>query len=216
VSRFPSLVRSAAVLVVCLATHAAAQGSDPFSKLDPASRFTIEAIIDSARVAGLPAKVLRLRALEGIAKNVDNRKIVAAVRERFAHLKDARAVLGPVDDDELAVAAEVLEAKVKPEQLLPFRTASRGRSPLLALTVLGDLVTRGVPRDEAMSAITKYWQGGAGDADFMGLFRGVESDILQGLNPGAALQNRVREFPGRAPSSIKPTPPAGEPETPNA
>ena len=214
--RFPSLVRGAAVLIACLATHAVAQGSDPLAKLDPTSRFAVEAMIDSARAAGLPWSVLRSRALEGVAKNVDNRRIVSAVRERLAHLRDARAVLGQVGDDELAAAAEVLEGnKVKPEQLLPFRSTQRGRSPLLALTVLGDLVTRGVPRDEALSAITKFWQGGAGDADFMGLFRGVESDILQGLNPGAALQNRIREFPGRAPSNIKPTPPAGEPETPN-
>jgi hypothetical protein len=216
VSRFPTLVRGAVALIACLATRASAQVSDPFAKLDPSSRFAVEAMIDSARAAGLPWKVLRSRALEGIQKNADSRKIVAAVRERFIHLRDARAVLGAVDDDERAAAAEVLEGnRVKPEQLVPFRNPPRDRSPLMALTVLGDLVTRGVPRDDALSAITKYWQGGAGDADFMGLFRGVETDILQGLNPGAALQNRIREFPGRAPSSIKPTPPAGEPETPN-
>jgi cytochrome c1 len=217
VSRFPSLVRGAALLVGVLATHAAAQASDPLGKLDPTHRFAVESMIDSARAAGLPWKILWSRALEGIAKNVDSRSIVRAVRERFTHLKDASAVLGSVGDDELGAAAELMEGtKIKPEQLLPFRNAIRSRSPLYAFTVLGDLITRGVPRDEALSAIAKYWQGGAGDADFMGLFRGVESDILQGLNPGAALQNRVREFPGRAPSSIKPTPPAGEPETPNS
>jgi hypothetical protein len=209
-------MRGAAVLIACLATRAAAQVSDPFVKLDPASRYAVESMIDSARVAGLPWKVLRSRTLEGIQKKVDSRTIANAVRERFIHLRDARAVLGGVDDDELAAAAEVLEGnRVKPEQLVPFRNPPRDRSPLLALTVLGDLVTRGVPREEALSAITKFWQGGAKDDDFMGLFRGVESDILQGLNPGAALQNRIREFPGRAPSGIKPTPPAGEPETPN-
>ena len=216
-SRFPLVVRSAALFVVCLATHAAAQASDPLGKLDPVNRFTVDAVIDSARAAGLPWAVLRSRALEGLSKGVDNRAVAAAVRRRFTHLKDARAALGQVGDDELAAAAELLEGdKIKPEQLVPFRGAQRSRSPLVAFTVLGDLLTRGVARDEAMSAITRYWQNGAGDADFMGLFRGVESDILQGLNPGAALQNRVREFPGRAPSSIKPTPPTGEQETPNA
>jgi hypothetical protein len=204
------------VLLVGLTTHAAAQASDPLAKLDPASRFAVEAVIDSARAAGLPSKILWSRALEGLAKDVSSRVIVSKVRERFGHLRDARAVLVSASDDELGAAAEMLEAKlVKPEQLTPFANPPRGRSPLAALMVLGDLVTRGVPRDEALSAITKYWQGNASDADFMGLFRGVETDILQGLNPGAALQNRIREFPGRS-STIKPTPPAGEPETPNA
>jgi len=218
VTRYRSLIRGAAGLVACLASQAVAQASDPLSKLDPNSRFAVEAMIDSARVAGLPSRMLWLRAVEGINKGADSRRIVAAVRERFVHLKDARAVLSQATDDELAAAADLLEAKVKPEALIPFRNPGRGRSPLLALTILGYLVTRGVPRDDALSAISKFWMGGAGDAEFMGLFRGVESDILQGLNPGAALQNRVREFPGRAPSSIKPTttPPAGEPETPNS
>ena len=174
-------------------------------------------MIDSARVAGLPSKYLWSRAAEGVAKKADSRDIVNAVRQRFIHLKDARAILGQATDDELCAAADLLEAKVKPEALLPFRNPARDRSPLLAFTVLGDLVTRGVPRDDALSAISRFWMSGARDADFMGLFQGVQSDILQGLNPGAALQNRVREFPGRAPASIKPsTPPAGEPETPNS
>jgi len=217
VSRYPSLLRGGAGLIAILASHAAAQATDPLAKLDPTSRFAVESMIDSARVAGLPSKVLWSRAAEGIAKEIDGRQIVKKVRERFTALKDARAVLGHVSDDELDAAAVLLEAKVKPEALTPFRNSARGRSTLTALTVLGDLVSRGVPRDDALSAISKYWMGGASEADFMGLFRGVESDILQGLNPGAALQNRVREFPGRAPSSIKPTTPlAGEPETPNS
>jgi hypothetical protein len=216
VSRYPSLVRSAALLVASLASLAAAQGTDPLARLDANSRFAVEAMIDSARVAGLPSKILWLRAVEGLNKGADSRKVVAAVRERFINLKEARAVLGQSSDDELDAAAVLLEAKVKPEALVPFRNGARDRSPLAALTVLGDLVSRGVPRDDALSAISRYWLGGARDADFMGLFRGVESDILQGLNPGAALQNRVREFPGRAPQGIKPTPTAGEPETPNS
>jgi hypothetical protein len=104
----------------------------------------------------------------------------------------------------------LLEAKLKPEQLAPFKNPPRGRSLTSAFTVLGDLVTKSIPAEEASSAIFKLWQGGAGDADFMGLFRSVEGDILQGLNPGTALQNRMRETLGS-----KPAPPAGELETPS-
>ena len=55
-------------------------------------------------------------------------------------------------------------------------------------------------------------QDGAGEAEFTGLFRRVEGDILRGLNPGAALQNWMREYPGRAPPKV--TPP-GSPESPS-
>jgi len=211
VTRFSRFLLGGMCGVALCAPGLVAQDPDPFAKLDPNSRFAVEAIIDSAQVAGLPWRNLRSRALEAIAKKVDSRRIVAAVRTRFTTLKEARAALGSVGDGELGAAAAVIEVGVKPEQLTALRNPPRGRSPLAALTVLGDLITREVPRDEAISAITKLWQEGRTDADFMGLFHGVESDILQGLNPGAALQNRIREFPGRA--GIKPAPPAGEPET---
>ena len=198
-TRLSPLLWTALAVCVAGASRAVAQQPDPLVKLDPASRFAIEAMIDSAQVAGLPWRVLLGRAQEGIAKKADNRRIVAAVRERLARLRDARAMLGAVGDQDLGAAAAVLEAGVKPEQLAPLKNPPRGRSLLTALTVLGDLVSKGVPRDEASSAIVKLWQGGAADADFMGLFRGVERDILQGLNPGAALQNQIRQLPGRAP-----------------
>ena len=200
-TRPASLLRASALALVFGATRAVAQDAvvDPFAKLDPASRYAIELMIDSAKTAGLPDDALRSRALEGIAKKADSKKIVTLVRTRLGHLRDARALLGPVGPDDLKAAAAVLEAGVKPEQLAPFKNPPPKRSLVAPLTVMGDLVTRGVPKDEASSAIVKLWQGGAEESDFMGLFHGVESDILQGLNPGAALRNRVRDFPGRAP-----------------
>jgi hypothetical protein len=206
----------AGALLVFLGGAAAAQGVDPLSKLDPNSRYQVDLLLDSAKVLGLPAKCLRGRALEGVAKNVDSREIVKKVRQQFNALRDARAALGNVTEDELCSAGVIIEAGLKPDQLAPFKNPPRGRSLLSAFMVLGDLVTRGVPRDEASSAIGKLWQGGAGDGDFMGLFKGVQSDILQGLSPGTALQIRMREMPGRAPPTSKPTPPSGQPETPSS
>jgi len=205
-------LRFGVVIVGSAAVSLAAQSPDPLFKLDAASRFAIEATVDSAKALGLPWKFLLLRAQEGIAKGVDGRHIANAVKARFASLKDARAVLGNVSDQELNAAAALIDSRVRPEQLAPLKNQPRGRSLVSALTVLGDLVTKGIPAEEASSAIVKLWQGGAGDADFMGLFRNVESDILQGLNPGTALQNRTRESlgpSGKIPQS------AGEPETPS-
>lgn len=215
-----SLRYAGAVLLLAVGPFAraplAAQDLDPLSRLDATSRFAVERIIDSAGALGFPTRPLMSKALEGISKHADARHIVDAVRRKFAALRDARAALGTVDEQALVAGAAVIEAGVKPDQLTVFRNPPRGRSLLEAFTVWADLVTRGVPRDDASSAITRLWQGGAGDEDFYGLWNSVKADILQGLSPGAALQNRIREFPGRAPPPNTRTPPADQPETPSS
>jgi len=174
---------------------------DPIFKLDPASRNVVDLVMDSAVASGLPARSILSRALEGIAKKVDNRRIVDAVRRRLVSLRAARARLGNVSDDELEAAAAVLEAGAKPEELDRFRARPQGHTQLEAFTVWADFLTRGVPKDEAFSAINKLWQDGADDATFHSLWNNVQADILQGLSPGTALQNRIRDTPQRASAS---------------
>jgi hypothetical protein len=113
--------------------------------------------------------------------------------------------LGPVDDEELSAGAQVLYAGAKPAQLATFRARKKGRSDLEAFVVWADFLKRAVPNEEAFTAISKLWQDGADDDTFHSLWTNVQSDISQGLNPGTALQNRIRETPGRAsPSTVKP------------
>lgn len=206
-----SAALGASALFFLSALPAAAQDPDPLAKLEPKSRFAIALIIDSAESVGLPTRPLLSKALEGIAKKADDRKIVTLVRKKYSLLETARSSLGPVDDEELNAAASVIEAGAKPDQLGPFRTRQRGRSDLEAFTIWADFLARGVPRDEASSAITKLWRDGADDATFHSLWNNVQTDILQGLNPGAALQNRIRESPGRAPTTAG-KPPEGPQE----
>lgn len=196
-------------LVLLTALPAAAQDADPLARLDQNSRFAIDLMVDSARVAGLPTAPLLSRALEGISRRVDSRKIVDAVRKQLSYLRIARSVLGGVGEEELVAAAAVVEAGAKPGQLAAFRTRQKGRSDVQAFVYWADLITKGVPSEDASSAISKLWQEGADDATFYSLWKSVNADILQGLNPGAALQNRIRETPGRAPPS-KPAPPESE------
>jgi hypothetical protein len=149
------------------------------------------------------------KTLQGIRLGVDNRKIVDAVRKKFANLRTAFAVLGPVGDSELDAAAAVLEAGAKPGQLAVFKQRQKGRSDLDAFTVWADLINRGVPGDEASSAIAKLWEDGADEATYRRLWNEVQADISQGLNPGAALQARVRATPVRPAAAKPPTPPEG-------
>ncbi len=111
---------------------------------------------------------------------------------------------------ELTAAAAVLEAGAKPTQLATFKNKPRGRSDLQALTVWADLMTRGVPGEDASSAITRLWEDGVDDATFVSLWNNVQSDILRGLNPGTALQNRIREAPGRPPTTKGQQTPEGQ------
>ena len=201
----------AGALVLLCARLGVAQGPDPLLGLDTNSRFAVDLMIDSATAAQLPTGPLLSRVLEGIHRKVDGKRIVDAVRRELGFLRSARSALGAVPDDELIAAAAVLEAGAKPAQLAVFRTRHKDRSDLAAFTYWADLITRGVPSEDASSAITKLWQDGADDATFYSLWKSVNSDILQGLNPGAALQARIRETPGRAPSSK--TPPEGPQET---
>ncbi|HJQ18870.1 MAG TPA: hypothetical protein VJ867_00885 [Gemmatimonadaceae bacterium] len=179
---------------------------DPLGRLTDASRYQIELILDSARVAGLPTAPLESKALEGISKRVDSRRIVVAVRMVFRSLRDARSVLGEhASPDELNAAASALRVGLTRAELAHLAQTRREKAITVPLVVLSDLITRGVPRDTASQTILQLWQRGAADDDFLGLWRGVERDIVSGTDPGVALLNRAREVPSRVPS----TPEAG-------
>ena len=212
VQRAAAMTVRAATFAVCAATALRAQDTEPdrLAKLDQNCRITIQVLIDSAEVAGLPSRALRSIALEGVAKKADCKAIISADRQELALLRTARSTLGPVDPEELTAAAALLRAGAKPAQLASFRVRQKGRSDLQAFTIWADLITRGVPSEDASSAITKLWEDGADDATFVSLWNNVQSDILRGLNPGTALQNRIRETPGRPPATKGP--PEGQQE----
>jgi hypothetical protein len=209
------ILARAGTLILFSALPLVAQGeSDPLVRLETKDRLAVELMIDSANMIGLPSNPLRLMALQGIAKRADGRAIVAAVRKQFALLRTAREVLGPVEEQELTAGAQVLNVGAKPSQLATFRARKKGRSDLEAFVVWADFLQRTIPNEEAFTAISKLWQDGADDDTFHSLWTNVQSDISQGLNPGTALQNRIRETPGRAsPNPVKPPEgAAGEPK----
>jgi hypothetical protein len=209
-------------LIACAATALAAamhplallaQDPDPLSRLDANTRFSVEVIIDSARVAGVPTRPLLLKALEGSAKHAPNNRVIAAVRSVFHAELDVRVALGSaLDESEWTSAVSALQSGVPLEALAKFRGDHSGKPLTRALVVMTDLIQRGVPVNEASSAIMQLWQRGAGDGDFYGLWKNVEQDILSGQNPGTALQQRVRDYPGRVTPGSKIPPASQEPE----
>ncbi|MDB4907928.1 MAG: hypothetical protein JWO05_2712 [Gemmatimonadetes bacterium] len=187
--------------------------TDQLARLDPGSRSAIESILDSARASGLPTEPLLSKTLEGISKRADNRRIVSKVREVYVALREARLALGAnASKDELSAAAGALQAGVPATMLARFRSA-HAKSVTVPLVVLADLITRGVPRDTASNTIMQLWQGGAADGDFLGLWRGVERDIVSGAPPAMALMQRAREYPLRAPPAGRAPGNPPQPET---
>jgi len=202
-------IRASVVAASLLCTSAlAAQDGDPLAKLEN-NRYAFDLILDSASAAGIPTGPLISKAREGIAKKVDSRKIVDVVRKLLGELRIAHTALGGVAEQELSAAAALIDLGAKPSQLEAFRARQKGRSDITAFTVWADFLQRGIPNEDASSAISKLWRDGADDETFQSLFTNVKGDISQGLNPGTALQNRIREIPGRA-SPAPGKPPEGQ------
>jgi hypothetical protein len=212
------LLRRAIVACLALATPALAQDTahqiDPLGKLDQQSRYAVEMLLDSARLAGLPTNPLESKALEGISKRASGRLIVMRVRETFRTLKEARLALGAAaTQDELTAGAGALRVGITGAELSQLARSRKDKPLTVPLVVLSDLVTRGVPRDTASTTIFQLWQRGAADDDFLGLWRGVERDIVSGTDPGVALLNRAREVPSRGPPPAPAPAGARPPET---
>lgn len=194
------------VLAALMAPAAGAQSHDPLARLEPTVRFNIEVLLDSARLTGLPTRPIESKALEGLSKQKSGRQILAAARNVFRSLRDAREVLGPkADSNELTAAASAISSGITQSELGRLARTQQGKTLTVPLVVLVDLISRGVPRDTASQTIFQLWQQGAADDDFLGLWRGVERDIVSGADPGAALLNRARLIPSRE-SSPAPAP----------
>ena len=188
---------------------AAAQERDPLVRLSPTVRYAMELLLDSARQTGLPTQPLESKALEGLSKRQDDRRILFAVRNVFRSLREARSALGPAaSEGELTAAASAIRVGVTNAELSQLSRSRKGKLVTVPLVVLVDLVSRGVPRDTASQTIFQLWQRGVADDDFYGLWRGVERDIVSGADPGAALLNRAREIPNRPPP-VQPPPSDG-------
>lgn len=213
----PLLGRAALALLALAATAGAqdslrSRGVDPLARLDPHTRTVVETLLDSARLAGLPTDPIESKALEGISKRASGRLIVLRVRETLHTLRTAREALGPqATSDELVAGAGALRVGLTTVELSQLARSRTTRNLLtVPLVVLSDLISRGVPRDTASTTIFQLWQRGAADDDFLGLWRGVERDIVSGTDPGVALLKRAREIPSRGPPPSA-TPPSARP-----
>jgi len=198
-SRWFATLPLAAGLLALRPSTAAAQDPRLERRLDAATLQSVSAVIDSARLRGLPIESLVQRALEGAAKHAASTQIVAAVRRLAGDLATARLALGATSSPtELDAAASALRAGVSPSDLTRLRHR-RTQSLTVALATLADLVASGVPPDSASAAVIAL-AASAGDDQIAEFRRAVERDIALGAPPAVAAAVRVdaalRQTPG--------------------
>jgi hypothetical protein len=168
------------------------------AQLSAATRATLERIIDSARVAGLPIDPLYSKVREGVFRSADEARVVAAVQRLGRDLGDARSALGDTArPEEVAAGANALRAGIRPADLSRLRDAGAKRRdhPLtVALVVLADLATRGIPPSLAAASVNELVSRNVSDGSLMSFRQNVERDLVGGRSPASALDARTRSM----------------------
>lgn len=210
------------VALLAVSTSAAAQDPRLARKLDATTLAAIEALIDSARTAGLPTEPLADKAFEGVAKGGRGQPLIDAVRKRAVELGAARTALFPANEAEIVAGAAALNWGV-PQGTLSQLRQLRSRADLtVPVSVLADLVGRGVQLDTASAVVIALVGTNMRDADMIKFRQTVERDIALGSLPGPAVTTRAENAgvadllstgnqatngPPRAPSTPSPKPP---------
>jgi hypothetical protein len=182
-------------------------------QLQLATRAAIERVADSLRSAGLPDAPVYSKAAEGVLKGADDARILTVVRALARELGDARQALGSeASEADIVAGASALHAGVPAAELRRMRDRQpRQSSTSLAvpLTVLADMITRGVPPNDAAASVNALLARRVDDAEFQALRVGIEHDISAGRPPGAAAQAWTQRVLRDAP----PAPPRGVPRS---
>lgn len=155
--------------------HGQAPEADPSERLrqvlpsDVAER--VLSRIAAARAQQLPAEALEQRALKFAARGVAPSNIERSVAEQADRMVQARSALQRArpqqpSGDEVEAGAEALRVGVDGAAVAELAaSAPSGRSLAVPLYVVGSLVARGLPSDEALSRVQARLIARASDAD---------------------------------------------------
>jgi hypothetical protein len=186
-----------ALLFACATSLAAQDTTDRTlpPQLSAASRATLERIIESARVAGLPIDPLYSKVREGLFRSAQESVVITAVQRLSRALGDARDALGDgASPEEITAGANALRAGIRGADLTRLRDARRKTDhPLtVALVVLADLAARGIPPDMAASSINELVARNVSDGSLMSFRQNVERDLTGGRPPASVMDSRTR------------------------
>jgi hypothetical protein len=129
------------------------------------------ATVTEARERGLPARALEQRALMLARKGTDPAAIARSVAEQSRAMGEARAALargrtGRPADDDVAAGAEAMRKGVTGADVSELaKSAPSGRALAVPLFVIGSLVDRGLPSDDALARVLERMNARATDAE---------------------------------------------------
>lgn len=152
----------------------------------------IEAAMQAAARADIPASLLKSKVEEGEAKNVPQQRIAAAVEARLdALVKASRAMkdakIESTTESELSVAADAMQAGVSQKSLVKvYRDAPQERRAV-AVAVLTDLVRLGKANEHALARVSAAVRSNAALANL----QAEVASQLHGRGLGATLDGTV-------------------------
>lgn len=169
-------------------------------QLSAPTRAVLARLIDSARVAGLPVDPLYSKAQEGVFRAADDARVLAAVQRLARDLGESRAALGDsAAVEEITAGANALRAGLRSGDLSRLRgVRARGQhashSLTVALVVLADLATRGVPPALAAASVNELVARNVSDGALISFRQTVERDLLSGRSAASVLDARTRSM----------------------
>ena len=136
---------------------AAAQGQAQSQVQTPQTR--IDAAMNAAAKANVPAELIKSKIAEGEAKRVPPERIAAAVEARVTSLVRAsqtmkRAGVESQSAGELAVSADALDAGVGETALIRVTREAPAERRTVAIATLADLVRLGTASDRALARVS--------------------------------------------------------------
>jgi hypothetical protein len=165
----------------------------PPVRLDTATAAAIEPILAEARATRVPVELLYVKAREGEVMRAPLATIASAVRALAQRLHAANEALAPsASEPELRAAADAIKQGVPVETLKAMREAGRDGSLAVPLSVLTQLIARGVPVERASIQVVDLLKRGAVPKTFIALDERVRQDVLAGQRPGESLDLRLK------------------------
>ncbi|HUG38291.1 MAG TPA: hypothetical protein VML54_15140 [Candidatus Limnocylindrales bacterium] len=158
--------------------------------------------IESARQQGLPVNAMANHALEGVAKGRSATEVLASVELLVADMGRAREALQTAQREhgagEIEAATAAMRMGVDGDDISALASSQpSGRTLAVPLLVVGGLVQRGLPSDDALAAVQSRLAAGLDDAALLGDFPEVGQALTQGLRPdqiGTALASGFAGF----------------------
>jgi hypothetical protein len=207
----PSLLRAVPLLAFAGALAAQTPAVDPIARLrevlptDVADR--VIAQIEQARARQLPAQALENRALKFAARGIAPAELEQAVSEHAVRLVNAQAALRSarpgVSGVEVEAGAEAMRQGVDGAAVSALaQSAPSGRSLEVPLYVIGNLVERGLPADEALERVRERLMQRASDADLERMPAGVAGAGARGLERAGAAGRPAGTPPTGAPAGV--------------